>query len=156
MKTNDIGLEIKESKPLVKKLNELLANYQIYYQNLRNFHWNVAGPNFFELHAKFEELYTSANLAVDEIAERILTLGERPYSSYAEYIDNSGIKEAKQVKEAMKMVEIIRDNQNDLLSLERKTLEAANEAADEGTVSLMSDFITQKEKVVWMLSAYLR
>jgi starvation-inducible DNA-binding protein len=156
MKTNDIGLEIKESKPLVKKLNELLANYQIYYQNLRNFHWNVAGPNFFELHAKFEELYTAANLAVDEIAERILTLGERPYSSYAEYIDNSGIKEAKQVKEAMKMVEIVRDNQNDLLSLERKTLEAANEAGDEGTVSLMSDFITQKEKVVWMLSAYLR
>ncbi len=156
MKTNDIGLEIKESKPLVKKLNALLANYQIYYQNLRNFHWNVAGPNFFELHAKFEELYTSANLAVDEIAERILTLGERPYSSYSEYIDNSDIKEAKEVKEAMKMVEIVRDNQNDLLSLERKTLEAANEAGDEGTVSLMSDFITQKEKVVWMLSAYLR
>ncbi|GAA0878461.1 Dps family protein [Algoriphagus jejuensis] len=156
MKTNDIGLEIKESKPLVKKLNVLLANYQIYYQNLRNFHWNVTGANFFELHAKFEELYTTANLAVDEIAERILTLGERPFSSYAEYIDNSGIKEALEVKDALKMVEIIRNNQNDLLSLERKTLEAAGEAADEGTVSLMSDFITEKEKVVWMLSAYLK
>ena len=156
MKTNDIGLEIKESKPLVKKLNDLLANYQIYYQNLRNFHWNVSGPNFFELHAKFEELYTSANLGVDSIAERILTLGGRPFSSYAEYIENAEIKEAKEVKEAMKMVEIVRDNQNALLSLERKTLEAAGEAADEGTVSLMSDFITEKEKVVWMLSAYLR
>jgi starvation-inducible DNA-binding protein len=156
MKTNDIGLEIKESKPLVKKLNELLANYQIYYQNLRNFHWNVSGPNFFELHAKFEELYTSANLAVDEIAERILTLGGRPFSSYAEYIENAEIKEAKEVKEAMKMVEIVRDNQNALLGLERKTLEAAGDATDEGTVSLMSDFITEKEKVVWMLSAYLR
>lgn len=156
MKTNDIGLEIKESKPLVKKLNGLLANYQIYYQNLRNFHWNVAGPNFFELHAKFEELYTSGNLAVDSIAERILTLGERPYSSYAEYIENSDIKEAKEVKEAVKMVEIVRNNQNDLLGLERKILEAAGEVGDEGTVSLMSDFITEKEKVVWMLSAYLR
>lgn len=156
MKTNDIGLEIKESKPLVKKLNDLLANYQIYYQNLRNFHWNVSGPNFFELHAKFEELYTSANLGVDSIAERILTLGGRPFSSYAEYIENSGIKEAKEVSEAMKMVEIIRDNQNELLSLERKILETAGEAGDEGTSSLMSDFITEKEKVVWMLSAYLR
>jgi starvation-inducible DNA-binding protein len=156
MKTNDIGLEIKESKPLVKMLNGLLANYQIYYQNLRNFHWNVSGPNFFELHAKFEELYTSANLAVDSIAERILTLGDRPYSSYAEYIEHSGIAEAKEVKDAVKMVEIIRDNQNELLNLERKTLEAAGEAGDEGTVSLMSDFITEKEKVVWMLSAYLR
>lgn len=156
MKTNDIGLEIKESKPLVKKLNTLLANYQVYYQNLRNFHWNVTGANFFELHAKFEELYNSANLAVDSIAERILTLGERPYSSYSEYIENSGIREAKEVKDALKMVETVRDNQNELLSLERKTLEAASEAGDEGTVSLMSDFITEKEKVVWMLSAYLR
>lgn len=156
MKTNDIGLEIKESKPLVKKLNTLLANYQVYYQNLRNFHWNVTGANFFELHAKFEELYNSANLAVDSIAERILTLGDRPYSSYSEYIENSGIREAKEVKDALKMVETVRDNQNDLLSLERKTLEAASEAGDEGTVSLMSDFITEKEKVVWMLSAYLR
>lgn len=156
MKTNDIGLEIKESKPLVKMLNELLANYQIYYQNLRNFHWNVTGPNFFELHAKFEELYTAANTGVDEVAERILTLGARPYSSYGEYIEHSGIKEAKDVADAKKMVEIIRDNLNELLILERKTLEAANESGDEGTASLMSDYITEKEKVVWMLSAYLK
>ncbi len=156
MKTNDIGLEIKESKPLVKMLNELLANYQIYYQNLRNFHWNVTGPNFFELHAKFEELYTAANTGVDEVAERILTLGARPYSSYGEYIEHSGIKEAKDVADAKKMVETIRDNLNELLVLERKTLEAANESGDEGTASLMSDYITEKEKVVWMLSAYLK
>ena len=156
MKTNDIGLEIKESKPQVNLLNELLANYQIYYQNLRNFHWNVTGPNFFELHAKFEELYTAANTGVDEVAERILTLGARPYSSYGEYIEHSGIKEAKDVADAKKMVEIIRDNLNELLVLERKTLEAANESGDEGTASLMSDYITEKEKVVWMLSAYLK
>ncbi|MEP0713394.1 DNA starvation/stationary phase protection protein [Algoriphagus sp.] len=156
MKTNDIGLEIKESKVLVEKLNDLLANYQIYYQNLRNFHWNVSGPNFFELHAKFEELYNAANLAVDETAERILTLGARPLSSYQEYIDNSSIKEAKEVSEPMKMVEIIKSNMNTLLKLERETLEAAGASGDEGTVSLMSDYITSKEKVVWMLSAYLR
>ena len=156
MKTNEIGLEIKESKPLVILLNELLANYQVYYQNLRNFHWNVSGENFFELHAKFEELYTAANTGVDTVAERILTLGSRPYSSYAEYIEHSDISEAKEVREAMKMVEIIRNNQTDLLSLERKILELANDIGDEGTVSLMSDFITEKEKVVWMLSAYLR
>ncbi len=156
MKTNEIGLGVKDSKALVGKLNELLANYQIYYQNLRNFHWNVTGPNFFELHAKFEELYTAANLGVDLIAERILTLSGRPFSSYVEYIENSEIKEAKEVKDAMKMVEIIRDNQNILLDLERKTLTSADDAGDEGTSSLMSDFITEKEKVVWMLSAYLK
>lgn len=156
MKTNDIGLEIKESKTLVKMLNELLANYQVYYQNLRNFHWNVSGPNFFELHAKFEELYTVANTGIDTVAERILTLGARPYSTYSEYLEHSSIKEAKEVKESKKMVEIVRDNLNELLILERKTLESANEHGDEGTSSLMSDYITEKEKVVWMLSAYLR
>jgi starvation-inducible DNA-binding protein len=156
MKTNDIGLEIKESKTLVKMLNELLANYQTYYQNLRNFHWNVSGPNFFEHHAKFEELYTVANVGVDAVAERILTLGARPFSSYAEYLENSGIKEAREVKDAKEMVEIVRDNLNELLNLERKALESANEHGDEGTASLMSDYITEKEKVVWMLSAYLR
>ncbi|MFD2200274.1 Dps family protein [Shivajiella indica] len=156
MRTNDIGLKIKDSKVLVDKLNSLLANYEIYYQNLRNFHWNVSGPNFFELHAKFEELYNEANLGIDETAERILTLGERPFSSFAEYIENSEIKEAKEIQEAKKMVEIIRDNLNTLLKLERSTLETAAEHGDEGTVALMSEYITAKEKVVWMLSAYLR
>lgn len=107
MSTNDIGLEIKDSKVLVKKLNNLLASYEIYYQNLRNFHWNITGPNFFELHAKFEELYNEATLAIDETAERILTLGERPYSSFSEYIENSVITEAKMVDDAKKMVEIV-------------------------------------------------
>lgn len=156
MKTNDIGLEITESKVLVEKLNDLLANYQIYYQNLRNFHWNVSGLNFFELHSKFEELYNAANLAVDEIAERILTLGARPLSSYQEYIDTASIKEAKEIKDPLKMVETVRSNMNTLLQLERETLEAAGASGDEGTASLMSDYITAKEKVVWMLSAYLR
>jgi starvation-inducible DNA-binding protein len=156
MKTNDIGLEIKESKVLIKKLNALLANYQVYYQNLRNFHWNVSGPNFFELHAKFEELYNLATIGIDATAERILTLGARPFSSYAEYIENADIREAKEVADSKKMVEIIRDNLNILLKLERGVLEVANESGDEGTASLMSDYITEKEKVVWMLSAYLK
>ncbi|MCH7402796.1 DNA starvation/stationary phase protection protein [Belliella kenyensis] len=156
MSTNDIGLEIKDSKVLAKKLNELLANYEIYYQNLRNFHWNVSGPNFFELHAKFEELYNAANLGIDEVAERILTLGIRPLSSFDEYIHNAEIKEAKEVGDAKKMVEIVRDNLNTLLKLEREVLDIASEQNDEGTVSLMSEYITGKEKVVWMLSAYLK
>ena len=156
MSTNDIGLKIKDSKVLAAKLNSLLASYQIYYQNLRNFHWNVTGPNFFELHAKFEELYNAAALNIDETAERILTLGQRPLSSYEEYIANSSISEAKMVDDAKKMVEIIRDNLNALLDLERETLELAGDQGDEGTDALMSEYITAKEKVVWMLSAYLK
>ena len=95
-------------------------------------------------------------LGVDETAERILTLGTRPFSSYEEYIENSEIKEAKKIHDSKNMVEIVRDNLNTLLKLEREALEAATEQGDEGTVSLMSDYITAKEKTVWMLSAYLR
>ncbi|GGZ23378.1 DNA starvation/stationary phase protection protein [Echinicola pacifica] len=156
MATNEIGLKVKDSKVLAEKLNNLLANYEIYYQNLRNFHWNVSGPNFFELHAKFEELYNEANEAIDETAERILTLGERPLSSFSEYIEQAVIKEAKKISEPTKMVEQVRDNLGTLLTLERETLEIASAQGDEGTVALMSDYITSKEKVVWMLSAYLR
>jgi starvation-inducible DNA-binding protein len=93
---------------------------------------------------------------VDETAERILTLGSRPYSSYQEYIDNAEIREAMEVKDHIDMVEIVRNDLNILLKLERDTLNTANELGDEGTSSLMSDYITAKEKVVWMLSAYLR
>ncbi|GAB2621794.1 Dps family protein [Belliella aquatica] len=156
MSTNDIGLEIKDSKILVKKLNSLLANYEVYYQNLRNFHWNVSGPNFFELHAKFEELYDIAHLGIDETAERILTLGERPLSSFEEFLNNSRIKEAKEVSDSKAMVETVRDNLNTLLELEREALDIASEQNDEGTVDLMSGYITAKEKTVWMLSAYLK
>ena len=155
MKTNDIGLEEKDSKALIPQLNTLLANYQIYYQNLRNFHWNVSGSNFFELHAKFEELYTTANESVDEVAERILTLGGRPLSSYGEYIEAATITEAGVVEDSVKMVSEIRANLNVLLDIERSVLDAASEQGDEGTVTLMSDYIPAKEKVVWMLSAYL-
>lgn len=156
MSTNDIGLEIKDSKILVKKLNSLLANYEIYYQNLRNFHWNVSGSKFFELHAKFEELYNSANLGIDETAERILTLGERPLSSFEEYIGHSEIKEAKEIADSTAMVETVRNNLNTLLKLEREVLETAADQNDEGTIDLMSGYITAKEKTVWMLSAYLK
>jgi starvation-inducible DNA-binding protein len=156
MSTNEIGLKIKDSKALVEKLNELLANYEVYYQNLRNFHWNVTGPNFFELHNKFEELYNEAFQGIDEVAERILTLGVRPFSSFEEFIENSQIKEAKEVNNAKEMVEITRENLNTLLKLEREVLETASEQSDEGTVTLISDYITSKEKTVWMLSAYLK
>lgn len=156
MRTNEIGLKIKESKALVEKLNELLANYEVFYQNLRNFHWNVTGPHFFELHAKFEELYNQAFEGIDEVAERILTLGVRPFSSFEEFIENSQIEEAKKVTDAKEMVEITRENLNTLLKLEREVLETAAEQGDEGTVTLISDYITAKEKTVWMLSAYLK
>ena len=82
---NSIGLDTKKATKLASSLNDLLANFQVYYQNLRGIHWNIKGKDFFNLHAKFEELYDDANMKVDEIAERILTLGETPLHTFEDY-----------------------------------------------------------------------
>ena len=139
---------------MVEKLNVLLANYQVFYQNLRGFHWNISGPSFFELHAKFEELYTNANLAVDEIAERILTLEGHPLHTFSDYLDLSSVKPAKDLKTAKDTVGTTISNMKTLIELEREILDLAGEANDEGTDALMSDYIRAQEKTVWMLRAY--
>ncbi len=153
---NLIGIDKKKAEELSEKLNHLLSNYQIYYQNLRGFHWNITGQSFFELHAKFEELYTRANAAVDEIAERILTLGNTPLHTYEDYLEGAKIKVAKNVKDGRETVKITIDNLSTLISLEREIFSLANETDDEGTATLMSDYIKEQEKTVWMLNAYAK
>jgi len=155
-KLNSIGLNEKMSVELAESLNKLLANYQLFYQNTRGFHWNIKGEKFFELHLKFEELYTDALLKIDEIAERILTLGFTPFHTFTDYLKQSTIKEAKNLGDGKKAVENVLDGFKILLQLERKILELSARAEDEGTNALMSDYIRQQEKSVWMYSSYLQ
>lgn len=152
---NAIGLDLEKSKEMSVKLNELLASYQVFYMNLRSFHWNIRGANFFELHAKFEEFYTDAIEKVDEVAERILTLGEVPVHTYSDYLELSTIKEEKDVSQGKVAVKSVLKGFQALLYLEREILEMAGDTNDEGTTALMSDYISEQEKHVWMLSAYL-
>ena len=151
-----IGIDQREAAQLSEQLNKLLANYQVFYQNLRGFHWNIEGQSFFELHTKFEELYTEANMNVDAIAERILTLGFTPLHTFDQYLENASIKPAKDVRSAEDTVGTTINNLSILIALERKILELASEASDEGTVDLMSEYINAQEKLTWMLSAYLK
>ena len=156
MAQNQIGLERKESKALAEKLNTLLANYQVFYMNTRGFHWNITGEKFFELHAKFEELYTDLLVKVDEVAERILTLGHTPLHSFTDYTSVASIKEAKNISEGKAAMQNILDSFRTLISLQREIAETADQTADEGTSALMSDYIREQEKLVWMYSAYLK
>lgn len=155
MALNSIGLDAKKTKDLANDLNSLLANFQIYYQNLRGIHWNIKGKRFFDLHEKFEELYTDANLKVDEIAERILTLGETPLHTFEDYTAKAQVPIGKNVSEDEKSVRLIVDSLTELLKIERLILDKSDEANDEGTNSMMSDFITEQEKTVWMMKAWL-
>ena len=155
-KQTRIGLDSAKSKQLAEQLNALLANYQVFYINARGFHWNITGEKFFELHAKFEELYTDLLVKVDEIAERILTLGHTPLHTFSDYTAVSTIKEARNISDGKKAMQNVLDSFSNLISLERDILDLAGEAGDEGTNALMSDYIREQEKLVWMYSAYLK
>jgi starvation-inducible DNA-binding protein len=154
-KFNQIGLDKKDAAALSKKLNELLANYQLFYMNTRGFHWNIKGDKFFELHLKFEELYNDSFLKIDEIAERILTLGSVPIHAYTEYMKLAKVKEVKNVSNGSKALQSILNAYEILLPLERQLLELSDKMNDEGTNALMSTYIGEQEKLIWMYSAYL-
>ena len=155
MNLNSIGLDAKKSGELSKELNVLLANFQRYYQNLRGIHWNIKGKRFFDLHVKFEELYDDANIKVDEIAERVLTLGGTPLHTFEDYSEHSSVPVGKNVTKDEDAIRLIVDSLKELLIIERRILDASDEANDEGTNSMMSDLITEQEKTVWMMKAWL-
>jgi len=152
---NHIGLPSKETKKNIDLLNELLASYQVYYQNLRGLHWNIRGKRFFDLHMKFEELYNGAQVRVDEIAERVLTLGGVPLHTLEDYVKLNKIKVGKNITTDEAAVELVVESLQGLLKLERVLLQTTDEIDDEGTNSMISDLITEQEKDIWMLQAFL-
>ena len=155
MNTMILGLERKKVTELALDLNELLANFQIYYQNLRGLHWNIKGKSFFELHVKFEEFYTDAQEKVDLVAERILTLEGTPLHTFADYQAISSVPVGKNITRDVEAVQLVVDSLEKLISIERIILDKSGEANDEGTNSLMSDFIAEQEKTIWMMKAWL-
>lgn len=153
---NNIGLDTEKSVELQPKLNELLANYSHFYMNVRGFHWNIQGEEFFTLHAKFEELYNDLMIKIDEIAERILTLEGTPLHAYSEYAKISEVPEVQDVSNGNEAVSSILSSLKIVITQQREILNLSGELDDEGTNALMSDYIREQEKLVWMYSAYLR
>ena len=152
---NTIGLNKEKAKELAAKLNELLADYQIFYTNVRGFHWNIKGEKFFELHLKFEELYNDLIIKIDEIAERILTLGEKPEHRYSNYLTKTSVKEAVNTTDGRENMESIVQTLSILIGKQRELLDLSDKAGDEGTNSLMSDYLREQEKLSWMYNAFL-
>ena len=155
MKTNILGLPVKETEEIANDLNILLSSFQVYYQNLRGIHWNIRGKRFFDLHVKFEELYNDAQLKIDSIAERVLTIGGKPLHTFQDYVENNKIKVGKNISVDEEAVHLIVTSLSDLLKIERELLNKSGEANDEGTNSMMSDFIKEQEKTIWMMKAWL-
>ena len=151
--SSTIGLDYQKSKLLAEDLNDLLAAYQRLYIDTRGFHWNITGDRFFELHVKFEELYTDALMKVDEITERIKTLNQTPVDTFPAYLKRftEGIEGLIDGREAIK---IIVSELQVLLEKERSLLRLSDDVHDEATVALMSDYIREQEKLVGMYCTF--
>lgn len=154
IETNILGLPVKESEVIAAELNILLSNFQVYYQNLRGIHWNIRGKRFFDLHVKFEELYNDAQLKIDMIAERVLTLGGRPLHTFEDYLANNRLEVGKDVSKDTEAVQLVMSSLADLLKIERVILDETAKINDEGTNSMMGDFIKEQEKTMWMMKAW--
>jgi starvation-inducible DNA-binding protein len=150
-----LNLDRNKVATTAQELNNLLADYHLYYQKLRNFHWNIVGQSFFDLHVKFEEMYNDALLKIDEIAERILTLRCQPISNYSDYLSVSNIAESSSNLDAQTMVETLLEDHGIILQQLKKVSKAANDANDEGTNDIVGGYIRDLEKVSWMLDAYI-
>lgn len=151
---NYLNIDNENILPVVSELNVLLADYHVHYQKLRNFHWNVLGKNFFDLHNKFEEMYNDTKVKIDEVAERIVTLKYHPVSNLSDYIEISKIKESSPLLSDKEMVEEIIKDHKILLKQLSKVIDGANNANDEGTVDLIGAYIRELEKSTWMLNAW--
>ncbi|MCR9183038.1 MAG: DNA starvation/stationary phase protection protein [Flavobacteriaceae bacterium] len=149
-----LNLNKEKTNFTVNELNILLGDFHLYYQKLRNFHWNIVGKSFFDLHLKFEEMYDDTKLKVDEIAERILTLRYQPISNLSEYLKISNIKESKSSLTDVQMIDTLIEDHAILLKQMRKVVAAADDAKDEGTIDLIGAYIRELEKTTWMLDAW--
>ena len=152
----DIGLNDKYKNEMAEKLNSYLSSVQLMYMNVRGYHWNIVGKQFFALHAKFEEIYDNLNEMADEIAERILMLDGKPIHSFSEYIKLSAVNERLNLSAADETIKAYLEDTAKLLEAEREILALASDNDDDGTASLMSDFIGEQEKMIWMFNAFLK
>lgn len=148
-------LSARDAAGIASDLNVLLSSYQVFYMNTRGFHWNIQGRSFFELHLKFEELYNDLQLKIDEVAERILTLGYTPVHTFSACLEQSRIPELSDITDGTVAAGHIRASLSALIGMQSELLRKASDLGDEGTNALMSDYIRQQEKLRWMYNAYL-
>ncbi|WP_201585744.1 Dps family protein [Psychrobacter jeotgali] len=153
--TNQIGLEKADMSAVIDKLNDLLSSYHIFYINVRGYHWNVKGEHFFSLHEQFEDLYTNLQVEIDEIAERILTLGGTPLHAYSDFAQHTSIKEDKDVHDGNACVKGVVNGLQTLIEEQRVVSATAEEAEDQGSADLVDEYVQQQEKLVWMYNAFL-
>ena len=141
----------------VEKLNLYLANLNVLYRKVQNYHGNIAGKGFFTIHSKLEEFYDDLNGQIDDVAERILSIGGRPYGTLKDYLELTTIKEAenKEISIADAVADVKKEFEA-MLKLVKEVKETADSENDYGTSAMVDEYISTYEKDLWMLNAYLK
>lgn len=140
---------------LTQSVNKQIANWTVLYIKLHNYHWYVTGPEFFTLHAKFEELYNEAALHIDELAERLLSMGDKPVATMSAALELASVKEASGRESATDMVASIVDDYATMIEELKQGMELAGEVNDDTTSDLLLSIHSGLEKHVWMLNSFL-
>ncbi len=153
MSVIDIGITKENRAKISGGLKQLLADSYTLYLQTHNFHWNVTGLQFRELHLMFEEHYTELAVAVDDIAERIRALDIPAPGTYKEFSKLSSVKEVEGVPDSIEMVELLTKGHEQVIRTCRDVLKIAQNADDESTAALVSDRMRVHEKTAWMLRA---
>lgn len=143
------------SKELTSIVNKQVANWSVLYIKLHNYHWYVTGPEFFTLHAKFEELYNEAGIHIDELAERLLALGEKPVATMKDCLEMASVKEADGGESATEMVKSVVEDFTTLIGELKEGMDLAAETGDETTGDMLLAIHASLEKHVWMLNSFL-
>lgn len=154
--TINIGIDEKAREEIGQGLSRLLADTYTLYLQTHNFHWNVTGPFFQQLHVQFEEHYTELAVAVDDIAERIRALGILSPGTYKEFAELTSIKEVEGDISAEEMIARLVESHETVVRTARKVLQTAQEAEDESSASLVGDRLVVHEKTAWMLRSHLQ
>lgn len=143
------------SKELIQELNKQVSTWSVMYAKLHNYHWYVKGSHFFTLHAKFEELYDEATGHMDDIAERVLTLGGEPTATLAQHLEESVVSEAKGTEKANDMVQTLVDDFDKIMKSLKKGMDLAGNDKDDMTEDMLNAIYQSIEKHQWMLNAFL-
>ena len=150
-----LGFNKKDTSEIIEQINLLIASYHVHYQKLRNFHWNVTGRDFFDLHEKFEELYNFSKVNIDDLAERVRVFGSTPLVTLSEYLKVSKISEPVGIPSPEEMVDQILGDFEILLSQMINVLEKANDLGDVSTIDLVNTMVKSTEKYYWMFTSWL-
>jgi len=151
----DIGIPDESRTEIAKGLSRVLADSYTLYLKTHNYHWNVTGPQFQTLHTMFETQYMALALAVDEVAERIRSLGHPAPGTYAQFVELSAIKESTTIPPAKEMIKKLVEGNETVAKTARAVFPAAEKGSDEASLDLLTQRIQYHEKTAWMLRSLL-